>query len=590
MTRRFYFGSPRPHLFGALTMPPEGVAVHDAGVVICSPIGHEESSAYRPLRGLAHQLALGGHPTLRFDLPGVGDSLGEDTDEGLLGSWLASIATAVETLRTETGVATVALVGVRLGATLAALAAAREVAVDELVLWEPPVRGKAYVREMRAFNALARREETEPSVPYDPLPEGAVEASGFLIAPTTVDDLSQVDLTTLEFVVAAPRRILLGGKPEPRDGDPLAVQLRSQGVEVDCVELDGLEHVVGAMPHGPLPDGFARIRDWLHRGAPLARRRPASGSDHEPDHHLDLTDGSGAIERVIRIDAVRGTFGLAALPSDAERTGTWAVFVSTGTDRGTGPNRLWVGIARRWAEQGVPTLRVGTGDEEGVNTETLDAMYDDIAIRDTAGVLAHLRAAYGARRFVLLGMCAGAYASLHTALLEPDVVAVALVNPVTLLWNQEAPTELAQYARLSPFRRDRLTKLLSGKMRREHVQRAFTRSRALATTWVLSGARKLVGRDSAADSELTGMFDALLTRGCRLGFVFSRGSDGLDYLRWKLGPSLGGLPEHNGVGFEIVDGPDHTFRALWSHDVLRELLERELEAGGVPLERLELRA
>jgi pimeloyl-ACP methyl ester carboxylesterase len=43
----------------------------------------------------------------------------------------------------------ISVVGYRLGATLAAMAAARGLGVRDLVLWDPAVRGKSYVRELR---------------------------------------------------------------------------------------------------------------------------------------------------------------------------------------------------------------------------------------------------------------------------------------------------------------------------------------------------------------------------------------------------------------------------------------------------------
>ncbi len=39
----------------------------------------------------------------------------------------------------------------------------------------------------------------------------------------------------------------------------------------------------------------------------------------------------------------------------AEPTG---VLLNAGPQRRTGPNRMWVEIARRWAAKGVPTLRL----------------------------------------------------------------------------------------------------------------------------------------------------------------------------------------------------------------------------------------
>jgi pimeloyl-ACP methyl ester carboxylesterase len=103
------------------------------GVLIVPPFGFEEVCCYRPLRLLARTFALAGMPTLRFDLPGAGDSSGEPLDPGLLEQWILSVDAAAAELRQVSGVEQVAAVGIHLGAMLAAVAAARGARVQDLV-------------------------------------------------------------------------------------------------------------------------------------------------------------------------------------------------------------------------------------------------------------------------------------------------------------------------------------------------------------------------------------------------------------------------------------------------------------------------
>jgi hypothetical protein len=53
------------------------------GVVIVPPFGWEDVCSYRPLRFMARTFAGRGIPTLRYDLPGTGDSSGDARDAGL---------------------------------------------------------------------------------------------------------------------------------------------------------------------------------------------------------------------------------------------------------------------------------------------------------------------------------------------------------------------------------------------------------------------------------------------------------------------------------------------------------------------------
>ena len=70
-----------------------------AGVVIVPPFGWDDICAYRPLRSLARSLAVRGIATLRFDLPGTGDSSGSALDHKLISAWIRSVQDAVAELK-----------------------------------------------------------------------------------------------------------------------------------------------------------------------------------------------------------------------------------------------------------------------------------------------------------------------------------------------------------------------------------------------------------------------------------------------------------------------------------------------------------
>ena len=75
--------------------------------------------AHRALQQLAERLAGAGFDVLRFDYFGCGDSSGEG-HEGRLDRWLDDARAGIEEAEALCGSARVALVGVRLGAALAA--------------------------------------------------------------------------------------------------------------------------------------------------------------------------------------------------------------------------------------------------------------------------------------------------------------------------------------------------------------------------------------------------------------------------------------------------------------------------------------
>lgn len=143
----FYFGSPEFPLFGAFH-DAETYAQREVGIVICYPFGSEYMRSHRACRHLAVSLARVGFPVLRFDYRGTGDSAGEASD-ATMADWRADIDLAIDTLRDRTGVESICLAGLRLGASMAFEVASDHPNVDALILWEPVVRGEAYLDELR---------------------------------------------------------------------------------------------------------------------------------------------------------------------------------------------------------------------------------------------------------------------------------------------------------------------------------------------------------------------------------------------------------------------------------------------------------
>lgn len=146
---------------------------------------------------LATQLERAGFTAMRFDYSGTGDSGGESTAASL-DDWLADIGLAAERLRSVSGAPRLVVVGLRLGATLAALAAARgAVAARHLVLWDPVVDGGAYLRELAVQHRAYMRAEMGP-LWHDRLRTRAdgtpLEALGTPISDALAAQLCAIDL------------------------------------------------------------------------------------------------------------------------------------------------------------------------------------------------------------------------------------------------------------------------------------------------------------------------------------------------------------------------------------------------------------
>ena len=398
----------------------------DCVAIVCGPVGHEYTRAHRSLRHLADRLARAGIPALRFDYHGIGDSPGTDLDPGRVAAWRESLRAAVAHARAWSGRSKVALVGMRLGGTLTALQAAAE-PVDALVLWNPVVKGRAYVRELQAIAMSAER---------GPGPaDGALQSAGFIYTAETLADLKGLDL-----LAAAPRarRALVLSRDDIARDDAFAAHLAGTGLPVDFEPAAGWNEMMADHQFSTVPDkALARIVEWIGADAfGLDARRPANEAAREDEIAVD----PGVREAFCRFGPGESLFGILARADDAPDRPVVLMF-NGGSVHHVGPNRLYVALARRLAALGVPSLRF---DMEGIGDSVLrgegqeNHPYRGNGIPDARGAIEHLRGRYGYARFVALGLCSGAHNAFHTRLALDDaaISELIMINPVTFYWRE----------------------------------------------------------------------------------------------------------------------------------------------------------
>jgi hypothetical protein len=85
-----HFGAPGRPLFGFYHPPKEGLW-RGAGVVLCNPIGTDQTRSDRTYRHLAERLSAVGFACLRFDLFSTGDSGGDEFFPGIVRAWVDDV-------------------------------------------------------------------------------------------------------------------------------------------------------------------------------------------------------------------------------------------------------------------------------------------------------------------------------------------------------------------------------------------------------------------------------------------------------------------------------------------------------------------
>jgi alpha-beta hydrolase superfamily lysophospholipase len=594
-------------VFGQMHMPAEREQ-HETAVLLCPTFGWDDICSYRSRRAWAQHLAAAGHPTLRVDLPGAGDSGGTPSDPARLSAWTAAIASAAGWLGASTGRSRIAAIGIGLGGMLICRAAADGAPITEAVLWSVPSKGRAFVRELRAFGRMeTSRFSPGEDFKVQPLPRGYVGAGGFVLSTETVRSLERLDLAALDLAEDRLGRVLMLERDGIGVDERLLEHLEQTGRDVSVLPGPGYNTMMAEPQEAQAPtEVFASVGAWLEEpprdgvivpaesqdasrlideGAARAPRRPAAsvrptGLARERDT-TELAVGDAVIrERPLAIEQPFGRlFGVLTEPAIAETTDLGAVLLNAGAIRRVGPNRMWVELARRWAARGVPSLRLdleGLGDSDGDDSRFADVaeLYIPQLVDQVQTAIDVVEAQGIAQRFVLTGLCSGAYWSFHGALRDERVVAAFMLNPRTLFW--DASQETVRYLRRGLLQPASWRMVLSGDVQRSRVGNVIREApRSLLR-------RALARVQALGDSDQVDLvFDLLRDGGKQLMFMFSEKEPLHEELERQ-----GRLPRNErwpNIKLELIPGRDHTLRPHYSqeraHEALDRALDRELARG-----------
>ncbi len=438
-------------------------------------MGMEEVASYRTRRAWALGLARAGHPTLRFDLPGTGNSSGSPRDPDLAERWVLAVAAASAWLQDAAGAQPVVGLGLGLGGLLAIEALVGGAVLEELILWAAPTSGSAFVREAKSFSRLQRwnavgtvgEDGAEPAA-------GWIEASGFVLSSETRSALENI---SPEFSSSRrPRRVLLLGRYGTKGTAGLRQRLEAVGSAVEVASGKGWGAMVSHPERSQLPlEVVERVGRWLADCDSAQPKRAESAAERPPRSleaaELELeVEGCPVLEAPLAVALPFGqTFGILARPSEERQRGLCAIYLNAGAVRDSGPNRMWVERSRAWAARGVPSLRIdlediGEADGAPGGVATPTGYFAGKYEAQIEAVLDALGERYPEADFLLVGLCSGAYFAFRTALADDRVRAAFLINAAALIWRPELLSEREARKALRLLQREWLRKLISGEV------------------------------------------------------------------------------------------------------------------------------
>ena len=535
----------------------------DHGVVLCNPFGYDALCTHRGWRKLAERLAASGMPTLRFDYPGTGDADGDEDDPGRIDAWIDSIANAVRRLREWTGVATVSLAGLRLGGTLAAIAAQRVGDIDGLVLLAPPVAGRSYIRELRAHrqNWLS----TPAGMNAEPISdtEQYVEAFGFGLHGADIARLADIDLQ--RDTTHPARRVLVLDSSDRNRVQALVSHYVSHGVDARRDAFDERDtFMIEALYSQEPVDAFAAVVAWL--GDSPARRQDTV--ERRPDVPGDDT-------RELRIAGVAATerhvvfgpyFGIYCEPDHPRDDAPGVLFFNTGASHHIGDGRIFVLFARRLAALGIASLRMdlgGLGDAASLaDAVTLDTIYSDTSCHDAMAGVDWLTA-HGHARIATFGVCGGAFVGLHACSHHPAIVGAYGVNLQKFVWDgagrnpgehRFASSKVYLRAAATP---EKWRRALRGESHPLRIAGVLGR-RVARSVWLnTTGWLEQVTGWPVATNEVRELIRGVHAKGIHLRLVYGDFDVGLDEARVQFGARLGALRRYGCVKVATLPKLDH---------------------------------
>ena len=556
-----YLGPPGATIFAQLHRARTGTPL--GACVICPPWGREGVLARRALRHLAEQLTQAGYLVLRIDLPGSGQSEGDDWQAERLPAWQQAVHQATDWLRTHTGVSHVHLLGLRWGATVAWQCASERQDIASLVALAPIPKGRAFVREQTMLQASTAPEHRAHG-------EDVLEATGFILTAATQAAMSAVDLTSVPGC-PAPHVLVCHRNDMPVDAR-WAKHLDTLGHNVQQRPLLGYEQLMVATYYNRVPEQtWTEVVAWLLQqpACSLANSWPASAL--QASVALRLPHGGIEEEAAFFGPAGNRLFGIVSRPKSSPTAPRRGVLLfNEGANDCSGPQRLWVSQARQWAAQGHVVLRFdlsGLGDSPTVKGEAENTVYSDRAVADIQIALEHLARQEGVSDITGVGLCSGAYHLFLAAAAGLPLQRVVMINPLTFQWEEgmsldEADVKAAQSAEVKRQAAATLTPskwlaVMRGRISLARIWRFARQTLAHTRDGLCAWLEARTGWRPA--TRLERQLQRIAREHVAMHFIFAEGEPGLTLLHADGARALPPLLTGGQLAIAQVPGGNHVF-------------------------------
>lgn len=401
-------------------------------IVLAPPFGREQVVSTRTLRVLAIRAARDHRAlVLRPSWSGTGDSTGELPADPAA-DWCRDLIALIRAGRRLVPGVPVTVIGLRLGAAVAARARDHADAAERTILWEP-VAGRRFLREQQALRRITQSQATAA--------EG-VELPGVLLDEDQAASLRGLRMPS-EDGPAAPGALaeVLSAPPEQRAEIERVYGIAYRDAEVPLATVDDVIRRAVAGPAdlraapaeagadaAPARDGAVEPDEGLEQALaqwPTAWESPAP--DGTPIRHEFLRIGPHALPGVLTAPASGPRASSSALNG---RGYSGLLLVAAAAEPMDGPTGMWARAARDLAAEGITVLRadrrgIAEAGEPDALTEPMP--YTEEGVQDVRAAIEELRRRVtGPVRGA--GLCAGSWLVLRCA--ERRLDEALLISPV----------------------------------------------------------------------------------------------------------------------------------------------------------------
>jgi len=283
-------------------------------------------------------------------------------------------------------------------------------------------------------------------------------------------------------------------------------------------------------------------------------------------------------ETVCQFGPKNNLFGILTHPEDANAVSNApiAVVLNAGIVHRIGPFRLHVKLARQLAERGFTTLRMdlsGLGDSQ-TRSGKIESNQSR-AVLDVADALDFLTQHTGTDRFVVLGLCSGAFNAHQVAVQDSRIVGSVFLDGIV-------------FRTLGFYIRHHLMRLFRFRFWRNLFKRrllkTFDSNEAEGGTLAES---EFFGEDLDRDSVIKDL-KGMLNRGVRMLFLYTDGYDDICG-RAQFQEMYGLQADDNALQVEYYPKSEHTFRLIENREAacnrVANWFEGQFQAEGVAASR-----